>query len=154
MSISRSGAADGSNAGVCVSVYQDPEAGAGVDRGGGAGLPLLDLGALRQLEKELGDPEIARSFARDYISIWDKRIRYLKRSILDNNPDAAMDAVLSIKNSALMVGGSRLAKLAVELEGRIRNGNLPALQHPLADVAEAGQATIQALQQCYLTPGK
>ena len=116
----------------------------------GVGLPLVDLSVLRQLEEELGDPEVARSFAKDYISIWDKRIQYLMRSMADDDPDAAMDAVLSLKNSAFMVGGTRLASLAVELERIIRNGDLPSAQARVADITEVGQATIQALQQCYL----
>jgi hypothetical protein len=116
----------------------------------GVGLPLVDLTVLRQLEEELGDSEVARSFARDYIGIWDKRIQYLVQSVADNDADAAMDAVLSLKNSAFMVGGARLAALAAELELIIRNGGLPSAQERVAGIAETGQATIQALQQCYL----
>lgn len=113
-------------------------------------MPLVDLNVLQQLEEELGDREVARSFARDYISIWDKRIRYLMRSMTDNDPDAAMDAVLSLKNSAFMVGGARLATLAMELECILRDGGLPSAQPRVSNIAEVGQATIQALQQCYL----
>ncbi|MDQ0819989.1 HPt (histidine-containing phosphotransfer) domain-containing protein [Arthrobacter sp. V4I6] len=154
MSTSRSGAADGSSNGVCLSVPRVPENAAQEGRPE-VGLPLLDLAVLRQLEEELGDSGVARSFARDYISIWDKRLQYLMRSVADLDPDAAMDAVLSLKNSTFMVGGSRLAGLAVELEGMIRNGDLPSPQAQapaqVAFIAEVGQATIHALQQCYLS---
>jgi HPt (histidine-containing phosphotransfer) domain-containing protein len=152
MSISGSSAGESSANGVCFPESRDPDPGKPVLPG--AILPLVDLDVLRQLEEELGDSEVARSFARDYISIWDKRIEYLERSAADNDTDAAMDAVLSLKNSAFMVGGARLASLSVELEGRIRNGGLRSAQAFVASIAEVGQATVLALQQCYLAPNE
>jgi hypothetical protein len=150
MSISGSSAGDSSANGVCFPESRDPEPGTPAIPG--TGLPLVDLSVLRQLEEELGDSEVTRSFAEDYISIWDKRIQYLRRSLADSDPDAAMDAVLSLKNSAFMVGGVRLASLAVELERILRNGDLPSAQARVSVVAEVGEATIRALQQCYLSP--
>ncbi|CAI3802003.1 Hpt domain-containing protein [Pseudarthrobacter sp. MM222] len=150
MSISGSSAGDSSANSVCFPESRDAEPGTPAIPG--VGVPLVDLSVLRQLEEELGDSEVARSFAEDYISIWDKRITYLMRSLADNDPDAAMDAVLSLKNSAFMVGGSRLASLAVDLERILRNGDLPSAQARVSAIAEVGQATIQALQQCYLSP--
>jgi HPt (histidine-containing phosphotransfer) domain-containing protein len=148
MSISGSSAGDSSANGVCFPEARGP--GRETPVIAGVELPLVDLGVLRQLEEELGDREVARSFARDYISIWEKRIRYLMRSVAENDPDAAMDAVLSLKNSAFMVGGARLAGLAMELECILRDGDLPSAQPRVSSIAEVGQATIQALQQCYL----
>ena len=153
MSTSRSGAAGGRRQSVCLSAHPDPEDPEEEERPGGR-LPLVDLSVLRQLEEELGDAEVARSFARDYIGIWDKRIGYLTRSTADEDPDAAMDAVLSLKNSAFMVGAARLASLAVELERIIRNGGLPTAQARVAEINDVGQATIQALRQCYLSQDK
>jgi HPt (histidine-containing phosphotransfer) domain-containing protein len=150
MSISGSSAGDSSANGVCFPASRDPEPGTPAIPGNG--LALVDLSVLRQLEEELGDSEVVRSFAEDYISIWDKRIQYLRRSLADGDPDAAMDAVLSLKNSAFMVGGARLASLAVELERILRNGDLPSAQARVSAVAEVGEATIRALQQCYLSP--
>ncbi|MCU1541497.1 MAG: hypothetical protein JWM01_2444 [Arthrobacter sp.] len=150
MSISGSSAGDSSANGVCFPESRDAEPGTPAIPG--VGVPLVDLTVLRQLEEELGDSEVARSFAKDYISIWDKRITYLMRSMADNDPDAAMDAVLSLKNSAFMVGGARLASLAVELERILRKGDLPSALARVSAVAEVGQATILALQQCYLSP--
>lgn len=152
MSITGPSAGDSSANGVCFPESHAP--GPGVPVIPGVGLPLVDLSVLRQLEEELGDAEVARSFAKDYISIWDKRILYLKRATADEDSDAAMDAVLSLKNSAFMVGAARLASLAVELELIIRNGGLPTAQARVAEINDVGQATIQALQQCYLSQDK
>ena len=156
MSISGSSAGDSSANGVCFPESRRPGPEAPVIPAAGTpvipwvGLPLVDLSVLRQLEEELGDSDVVRSFAEDYISIWDKRIRYLMRSIADNDPDAAMDAVLSLKNSAFMVGAARLSSLAVELEHILRAGDLPSAQPRVSGIAEVGRATIEALQQCYL----
>jgi HPt (histidine-containing phosphotransfer) domain-containing protein len=100
----------------------------------------------------MGGTGVAHSFARDYISIWDKRLRYLERSVADNDPDLAMDAVLSLKNSAYMIGASRLARLAVESECLIKHGDLPAVQRLLPVVAQTGEETVRALKLGYLQP--
>lgn len=112
----------------------------------------MDLTVLHDLEEELGGTGVARSFARDYISIWDKRIGYLTRSVEDNDPELAMDAVLSVKNSAFMVGGARLACLAVELERLIKSGDLPAVEQLLPVVAQTGEETVRELKLGYLPP--
>jgi hypothetical protein len=148
MSTSRPGAGDGRAHGVCFAAPLDREHAApevqGVD------LPLLDLSVLRQLEDELGDRGIARTFANEYIRIWDKRIRKLTHSVEYNDPDAAMDAVLSVKNSSFMVGASLLAALAVEFQRIIRDGGLAAAQARVEHLAEVGRATIEAIRQDYL----
>ena len=116
----------------------------------GHGLPLLDLTVLRQLEEELGDSGVARSFVRDYIGIWESRIQYLIRSVADDDSEAAMDAVLSLKSSSTMVGGVRLAQLAGELEEAVRDGNMARAQSLLDDVAQRGSETVDELQSGYV----
>ena len=114
MSNSGSGTADSSASGVCVPASGRPD-GMAHNESESAALPVLDLDVLHELEEDMGSTGIAHSFARDYISIWDKRRTYLEASVEDDDAEAAMDAVLSLKNSALMVGAARLAKLAVDL---------------------------------------
>jgi len=115
-------------------------------------LPVLDLDVLRELEEDMGSTGIAHNFARDYIKIWNKRRTYLEASVEDDDAEAAMDAVLSLKNSALMVGASRLAQLAVNLERLVKNGDLPAVRRLLPFVALTGDQTVCGLQQGYLPP--
>jgi hypothetical protein len=149
MSKSGSSTGDGGANGVCLPASGDPAEGASE---GSPGVPLVDLTVLQELEEDMGGTGVARSFARDYISIWDKRLGYLERSVEDNDRELAMDAVLSLKNSAFMVGGSRLAGLAVELERLIRVGDLAAVQKLLPVVAQTGEETVRALKLCYLRP--
>jgi hypothetical protein len=145
MSNSGSSTGDGGANGVCLPASGDPA-------DGSTGVPLVDLTVLQELEEDMGGTGVARSFARDYISIWDKRLGYLERSVEDNDRELAMDAVLSLKNSAFMVGGSRLAGLAVELERLIRVGDLAAVQKLFPVVAQTGEETVRALKLCYLRP--
>ena len=148
MSTSRPGAGDGRAKGAHVSASGGPARGAAEVRG--VEMPLLDLSVLHRLEDELGDPGIARTFANEYINIWDKRIQYLRRSVEQNDPDAAMDAVLSVRNSSFMVGASRLAQLAAEFQRIIQDGDVGSAQARAEDIAEVGQATMEAILQGYL----
>ncbi|MFM9429219.1 Hpt domain-containing protein [Arthrobacter sp. MP_2.3] len=148
MVIPGSSEGDCSTNGVCFSA--SPDSGPGERVAPGAGLPLLDLQVLRQLEVEMGDPAVARSFAQDYVRIWEKRIQLLIGSVANRDPYAAMDAVLSLKNSALMVGASRLSALALELEDIIPTKGFSSAPARVAVIAEVGKATNQALQRCYL----
>lgn len=147
MSSSGSSTSDGGASGVCL---PGPGAAAQDDSEQAEGLPILDLTVLRELEEDMGGRGVARAFAKDYIGIWTKRLTYLERSVADNDLELAMDAVLSLKNSAFMVGGSRLASLAVESERLIRAGDLPALRMLLPVVAQTGAQTITALKRTYL----
>jgi hypothetical protein len=105
---------------------------------------------LHRLEDELGDASIARTFANEYINIWDKRIQYLMRSVEHNDPDAAMDAVLSVRNSSYMVGASRLAQLAADFQRIIQDGDVASAQARAEYLAEVGKATMEAIQHGYL----
>lgn len=150
MSISGSSTGDGGANGVCL-----PEAGAtGEEPEQQQGLPILDLTVLQELGEDMGGSGVARTFAKDYIGIWDKRQGYLEQSVRNNDPELAMDAVLSLKNSAFMVGGLQLASLAVELERLIRAGNLPAVIILLPVVAQTGRDTVTALMESYLRHGR
>ncbi|MFE4834305.1 Hpt domain-containing protein [Arthrobacter sp. NPDC056691] len=151
MSISGSGAPDSSANGVCVPVSGVPN-GRAHNESESATLPVLDLDVLHELEEDMGSTSVAQNFARDYISIWNKRRSYLEKSVEDNDTEAAMDAVLSVKNSATMVGAARLAQLAVDLERLVKRGDLSAARELLPCVALTGDETVSGLRLGYLPP--
>ncbi|WP_050934369.1 Hpt domain-containing protein [Arthrobacter globiformis] len=151
MSISGSGTADSSAHGVCFPASGTPD-GRAHNESESATLPVLDLDVLHELEEDMGSTGVAHNFARDYIRIWDKRRTYLEASIADDDAEAAMDAVLSLKNSALMVGAARLAQLAVQLERLVKCGDLPAVRRLLPFVALTGEQTVSGLKVGYLPP--
>jgi len=151
MSISGSEAADSSANGVCVPAAGVPN-GRAHNESESAALPVLDLDVLHELEEDMGNTGVAHNFARDYIKIWDKRRTYLEASVEDDDAEAAMDAVLSLKNSAMMVGAARLAQLAVNLERLVKSGDLSAVRRLLPFVALTGEQTVSGLKQGYLPP--
>ena len=149
MSISGSGAGDSSANGVCFPACGAPD-GRAHNESESATLPVLNLDVLHELEEDMGSTSVAQNFARDYVSIWNKRRSYLERSVEDNDAEAAMDAVLSVKNSATMVGAARLAQLAVDLEQMVRRGDLSAARQLLPCVTLTGDETVDGLKLGYL----
>ncbi|MBT2549166.1 Hpt domain-containing protein [Arthrobacter sp. ISL-65] len=151
MSISGSGTAESNANGVCLPAPASHD-GMLYNESERATLPVLNLDVLHDLEEDMGSTGVAHNFARDYIRIWDKRRSYLEASVENDDADAAMDAVLSLKNSALMVGAARLAKLAVDLEQLVKHGDLQAARQMLPCVALTGQQTVSGLRLGYLPP--
>ena len=112
--------------------------------------PLVDPAALQDLGVQLDSPAVAKGFARDYTRMWDQRYRALAAALERGDLAGSMDAVLSLKTSSAMVGGLRLAQLAGELEGALREGDLDRALAFLHDVAERGGETVDELQFSYV----
>jgi hypothetical protein len=72
-------------------------------------------------------------------------------AIEDEDRDAALDAVISVKVSSAMVGGARMSRLAESLETCIRNGDFPAGRALLDTFAGYGAATVNELRTRYIT---
>ncbi|WP_307073483.1 Hpt domain-containing protein [Arthrobacter pascens] len=117
---------------------------------GGSELPLLDSAVLRDMEEQLGRPDIAWNFANDYAGMWVERQRCLVDSVEREDRMAALDAVISLKVSSAMVGGLRLARLAEALEATLRRGDLRDGASVLAMISLHGHATVKELRQRYL----
>ncbi|MCU1530499.1 MAG: hypothetical protein JWO49_70 [Arthrobacter sp.] len=112
--------------------------------------PVLDLTVLADLESEVNGPAVAHSFARDYITLWNRRLEKLTSALDNNDGETALDASLSLKNSSAMVGATRLSALAKILRQFIGSGNLSGARSLLPQVAEQGHETIKELRQNYL----
>lgn len=70
----------------------------------------------------MGNRDIVLRFALNYTQLWARQQHSLTAAIERQDHRAALDAVLSLKNSSAMVGGIRLARLAETLEMAIREG--------------------------------
>jgi HPt (histidine-containing phosphotransfer) domain-containing protein len=116
----------------------------------GRELPLVDLAVLEDLEEQVGGPDVARSFAQDFVNMVDRRQDQLVAALERQDRAAALDAVISLKIASAMVGGTRLRRLAEKLEVFIRRGGLDAAQALLGTVASHGGATARELQFGYL----
>lgn len=112
-------------------------------------LPLVDAAVLAELEDELAGSGLAQSFARDYAAMWDQRYTRLAQAVTSQDSAAALDAVISLKITSVMVGGLRLAKLAELMETLIRQGEFGQGQLLLKRLAKDGGQTISELRATY-----
>lgn len=111
---------------------------------------MLDPTALRDLEEQLGGPEIVFAFARDYARLWIQRHQNIASAVKRADRDQALDAVISLKVTSAMAGGTRITRLAEALEALIRAGDFRAGLTLLGAVAYHGSATVEELQSTYL----
>lgn len=110
-------------------------------------LPLVDAAVLQDQEDQLGQPDVAWTFANDYAAMWAHRLRNLTESVEREDRPAALDALISLKVSSAMVGGLRLAET---LEATLREGDLRDGAPILTMISIHGRATVDELQLTYL----
>jgi chemotaxis protein histidine kinase CheA len=83
----------------------------------GVSHPYVDPAVLQSLRCELEpDAEYCAVFVNSYIQQLPRRLHRLRHAVEAMDLDAAMDAVLSVKTSSMMVGAAYLGRLADELE--------------------------------------
>ena len=106
--------------------------------------PVLDPHVVRDLGEELGDERAATCIVARFLSLLPSRTQRLERSVTARDPVSALDAVLSLKVSAAMVGGRRLQEQAQRLERLVRAGQWPEAGLALTAVHdEVGPLTAQ-----------
>lgn len=90
---------------------------------GDATQPLVDQSVLDRLKEELNDggEGYTRIFVANFISFLPHRHERLRLALTTGDIVGAIDAVLSLKTSAQMVGAERLAGLAMDLEAELRS---------------------------------
>ena len=83
--------------------------------------PLVDESVLARLRSETdNDDSVWKVFVRDFITHMPLRIGKLRAALTSGDVKGAMDAVLSLRTSAQMVGALQLAGLTLELEQALR----------------------------------
>ena len=84
--------------------------------------PLVDQSVLDRLREELEEDEgYCKVFVGNFIEYLPHRIGRLRLALTTGDLEGSVDAVLSLKTSSQMVGAERLAGLAMDLEGELRN---------------------------------
>ncbi len=111
---------------------------------------LLNRDVLEKLAGELNDPGLTLRFAMDYARMWKPRYEGLSAAVRRRDTMAALDAVISVRTSALMVGGLRLARIAGKLETVIRDGKFNRSPRLLNLISALGTATVMELQNSYI----
>lgn len=115
-------------------------------------LPLLDPVVLEELTEDLGAPDMSLKFVRDYAGLWSQRHTRLTNSVAQEDLDAALDPVISLKVTSAMVGGARLARLGHILETALRQGDLQQARALLALIDADGHDTVAELQRRHDLP--
>ncbi|GAB4099307.1 Hpt domain-containing protein [Sinomonas halotolerans] len=108
------------------------------------GGPLVDPTVLSELAEDVG-PRAASSFAQEYAVMWPRRRSALAQAVANDDGEAAMDVILSVRVSSAMVGARRLEDLAAGLESRLRAHGVAALRPFLDDVERCGNETARVL---------
>jgi HPt (histidine-containing phosphotransfer) domain-containing protein len=93
--------------------------------------PVVDDQVLAVLGEELEDPQALGGFLGSYLGLLDRRLDRIERALTAGDPEAGMDAVLSLKTASAMAGATALAQAAARLQARIAPS--PADQWPRPD---------------------
>lgn len=109
-----------------------------------SGSPLLDHLVLKELTEDVG-PKAATAFAREFSAMWPRRRDALASALVHADPEAAMDAILSLRVSSAMVGARRLEELAAHLETSLRTRGLAGTAHLMDEVEHCGEETVHVL---------
>lgn len=103
------------------------------------------------METDFHDAEPVRRFVQNFIFIWEDRYTRLRNASRARDRSAAIEVLLGIKTSSLMLGAVQLAELAGDLEARLRQGGSGRITPArLLALAECGNSTVQRLSEDYL----
>lgn len=108
-------------------------------------LAVFDPAALAGLTGHPGDDELARVLVEHYLRLLPQRLRRVSAALEAEDPDAAMDAVLSLKVSSWTLGAHELGTLAAEVERRLRLPDLAGAYAAAAALAPAASRVERVL---------
>jgi HPt (histidine-containing phosphotransfer) domain-containing protein len=117
---------------------------------GSGKLPLVSGDIFGELQADLEDTASAHRYLIEYLQMWEGRLLRLSAAISAENEEAAMDAVLSVRTSAGMIGAVRLAQLAADIEQHLANGDTEGAASWLNELEVCGQLTMEELRLWFL----
>ena len=113
-------------------------------------VPLVSAEVFNDLQADLEDVGIAHRYLLEYLQMWEGRFLRLSAAITARNKDAAMDAVLSVRTSARMIGALRLAQLAADIEQHLAAGDTQRAGSSLDELEVCGRLTMEELRDRFL----
>ncbi|MFJ6280528.1 Hpt domain-containing protein [Arthrobacter subterraneus] len=113
-------------------------------------LPIVSERIFTDLQADLEEPEATLRFLLNYLEMWDGRFTRLSAAVSAGNKERAMDAVLSVRTSARMIGALRLAQVATDIERHLLGGDTRGAALLLEDLEFCGRATMQELRRRFL----
>lgn len=114
--------------------------------------PLVDLAVLHELERQVDGRSAVLGFVRDFADLWEARYGRLAEALAAQDPDTALDVLLSLKAAAAMAGAVRLSGAAERIEEAVKCGEPGTAAEFLPLLASCGRETLQALRERYVTP--
>lgn len=109
--------------------------------------PLITREVLDILRDEIAAPEVYGEYVGRSLAMWPSRYRRLASALNSGDEEALMDAVLSVKTSAGMMGALRLARLAAEMEDAVRERRMSVVRALLDELENCGRLTMEQLRQ-------
>ena len=88
------------------------------------GRALFDPQVIHTLARNLGNNALALRFLSDYLTLLPRRKSRIIKAIRDDDPEAAMDAILSLKIASSMVGAHDAEDRSLVLQSLVTNGHL------------------------------
>lgn len=88
------------------------------------GRPLFDPQVIRNLADNLGNNSLASRFLNDYLDLLPRRKTRIINALHAEDPDTAMDAILSLKIASAMVGAHDAEDKCRALQSLVANGQL------------------------------
>lgn len=114
-------------------------------------LPLVCSETLRSLEESLDDERaLCLSFVCRYIDMWPGRFERIHDAVTSGHAEDALDAVLSLRSSSMMVGAARLGELSTDLLNFLERGRYAAAAKKLAALQACGNQTAYHLTSSYV----
>ncbi|WP_296605123.1 Hpt domain-containing protein [Nocardioides sp.] len=100
---------------------------------------VFDPGALVSLTGHADDEEFALVLAGRYLRLLPERVRRVHAALHADDPDEAMDAVLSLKVSSNTVGAHEIATIGAAIERHLRRVDLPGAHRAAGDLPPAAE---------------
>lgn len=108
--------------------------------------PLIAREVLDVLQDEIAAPEIYGEYVGRYLAMWPDRYRRLVSALNSGDEEALMDAALSVKTSARMMGALRLAQLASAMEDAVSEQRMDKVRALLDELDNCGRLTMEQLR--------
>lgn len=112
-------------------------------------MTVFDPSTLHQLVDDAAERAFVLDLARTFRRMLDARVDRVIRGVAGDDPDEAMDAVLSLKVSATMTGARELSYLAAGVETELRRRDLVAARLG-ASLLPAAAMRVEAAIDAYL----
>ncbi len=103
---------------------------------------LVDTAVLDKLSREIdvSGAQTAR-FVQRFISLWPTRRDAIRSTVAERDRQRAIEAALSLKTTAEMLGAMPLYELSQSIEQSVRAGDWDGAQRRLDEVEELGPRT-------------